>query len=214
MAAFEFITPDYFIGSLNLPHTSSTLAEGDILADAIKKYTKEYLDNILGLNMASNLRAAMETYNPDDVGETDVIWRNLTFGNIYTGYDGQTYKWEGFCTHLIEDDVVSGLLISPIANYVYCRLMRQRQSTTVGNGEVTPTFENGITSSSLPKVVDAWDEMVQMNWHLHNYIYLNAEDYEDENYVGFTYAPYIEQCRNIRANQELFILNTSQKLGL
>ena len=211
--AFDFILPDYFRINLSLSDTGTSTAEGLSLQEHIDKYTPVYLETILGYRLAARVIAVMDLYDPQNPTDTAVEYRRLVFGNTYSHEsDEQTYKWEGLTTHLDTDGVISGKLISPIANFVYCLKLRHNASTTVGNGQVIPKYENGMTLSSYNKIVDAWNEMVDYNIHLHNYIDANATDYADYDYIGIQYPPALSMYNNLAPNQQLF--RKLNKLGI
>jgi hypothetical protein len=206
--AFDFITPEYFHNTLALPNLGVGSIERTAFNEVITKYVKEYLETILGFRLASRLISIMDSYDPLDPSSTDVMYRYLVFGTTYVNeIDGLTYKWGGFTTHLDDDGTILGDKISPIANYVYCRYRRDTATNTMGNSEVMSVHEHSITSSPLYKMVTAWNEMVKMNWHMHNWLMLNVEDsaFSSYGYIGETYEPDTDQFSDIHENQNLFI---------
>ena len=199
--AFEFINSGYFSGKLQLPNVAGSLPEGSALDEAIESYTKEYLYTILGYPLAARLIAIMDAYNPASPNDTATEYRQLTFGSTYVGSDGVTYKWNGFTTHV--DDV--GDFISPIANYVYCKKRELDLQITVASGGVVPNYEHGTTSLDTYKIQKAWNDMVKMNWHLHNWLTANASSFTAYKYIGATYVPDTDLIDLCADNQLLFI---------
>lgn len=206
--AFDFITPEYFHNTLALPNLGVGSIERTAFTEVINKYVKEYLETILGYRLANRLISIMDSYDPLTPSATDAMYRYLVFGTTYTNeVDDVVYKWNGFTTHIDDDGAILGDKISPIANYVYCRYRRDTATNTMGNAEVMSVHEHSITSTPLYKQVDAWNEMVQHNWHMHNWLMQNIDDaaFSSYGYIGDVYEPNTELFRNIHDNQNLFI---------
>ncbi len=80
---------------------------------------------------------------------------------------------------------------SPIANYVYYQYLKDNISFTMGAGEVTPKSNSSDKVNPFPKMVRAWNEMVQWNWQLVEFL----QEYDDiypefENSEVLGYWPY------------------------
>lgn len=84
-------------------------------------------------------------------------------------------------------------MFSPIANYCYWHIMRKRVSHTAGIGEVKNQPENATLVSGVSKATEAWNEMVDLNILLNDFIIQNESDYPDYvqivdlNYELFSY---------------------------
>jgi len=68
--------------------------------------------------------------------------------------------------------------ISPIANYVYFFYLRQQKTTDVGI--VRPKVENAEIVSSAYKQCDTWNDMVELNYEICQWLIDNSTTYETE----------------------------------
>jgi hypothetical protein len=167
------ISNDYFINSIELPNTATSKAEGQDIAAMVTKYEKQYLEAILGYETAKDFLAAIAGV------PTSGIWFDLWKGSEFTAADGTLQKWKGFA---------NSEYVSPIANYCYWHIMRKRVSHTAGIGEVKNQPENATHISVVAKASEAWNEMVEMNNILNDFIIQNQSDYPD--YLGITHSNY------------------------
>lgn len=161
----SIIDHTYFFGKLSLPQTGNT--EGrSIVQQFIDQYEPEYLKRAMGYELWKAFTDGIESS-----GETpaDERWRDLTDGAEFE-YNDRTYKWNGF-------DPVDKL--SPIANYVYYRYMEDRASANTLVGTVVQNVDNNTRVNALRKMVDAWNDMVEMNKLLYYFLQVNAATYPE-----------------------------------
>jgi hypothetical protein len=122
------------------------------------------------------------------IAESDAVWEALRDGEDYTDDSDITRTWSG----------LGGVGTSPIACYVYYHLMKYRVSQTQGIGESMSAVENGIRASSVPKMVEAWNQMADFNRQFHDYIMVNRATFT--NYIGIIAAgenDYLMEYTNI-----------------
>lgn len=203
--SYAFITIDYFNGPINIPNSASDRPEGAQLQEFINAQTPIFLYDILGYTFSNNLISEMAAYDTLNPENTNDKWLRLVFGATYQGPDGVTYKWDGLTTHVTSNGSAVEKYLSPIANFVYCKLREANSSTTTQGGEAVAKFENNSAASLIPKLTWAWNRMTEMNWNMHRFIMANISEYDSYDYIGQTYPPYEGQFRNISNNQNLFI---------
>lgn len=166
-------TAAMFKGAIMLPNTSTSYPEGQQLATFIAQYEREYIITLFGYTMGTALIANIGSVTPDP--DLDKI----LFGDTYTDSQNIVQEWIGFSNTQLQ---------SPIANYVYCKVLQTRDSQTTGIGEAFPIAENTIRTDAGPKMVNAWNQMVEWNYYLHEYIKANESVYPD--YVGLRESNY------------------------
>lgn len=144
-----------FVGKLNLPQTGDT--EGRTQVESfITEYETEYLKKALGYD----LWKAFTTGN-----QLDQRWVDLLEGKEFI-LDGQTVLWPGFNN-------------KPIQNYVYYKYLENEASTTSLVGGITPAADNSNRVNSSEKMVAAWNDMVELNQILWNFLYENMTVYPE-----------------------------------
>lgn len=80
--------------------------------------------------------------------------------------------------------VDTNLNISPIANYVYCRVLPDYASRTTQAGEKTKRSESSTDTSYQAKLILAWNRMVEMNGEIRESMY--TEGLEDTYTTDYT----------------------------
>ena len=187
----NIITSANFIGDIMLPNVAGSGAQASQLTTFITKYEAEYLKRILGYDLYVLYVAGITALDAD--------YEAIRDGATYTGDDDLTYEWEG----------LAGVGKSPIANYIYYKVMEYNASQTQGVGETMSAVENGTRAVPKVKMVAAWNQMVEWNYHLHRYLYENRATFPD--YIGLTYTPVLSASwySTLPINYELFIhINT------
>lgn len=156
----SFLEDTYFRGELLIPnlHTFSgpsavnnvIAAQQKLLDIFISKYEKKFLTELLGYDLYEKF--VKETHESDikDVLPEWKMLKNKLFNSK---------EW-----------------ISPAANYVYYWYMANNMSSTSGIGEVRALTNNAELTSPIPKMIKAWNEMVDMNkefemWIVNNNVY-------------------------------------------
>jgi hypothetical protein len=79
--------------------------------------------------------------------------------------------------------------LSPIANYCYCFYLRNMPTTDLGI--VVPKVENATLLSPATKIADVWNDMVQQNYELCQWLVDNCDTYEDAEH-DILLPPYVE----------------------
>ena len=81
-------------------------------------------------------------------------------------------------------DLVADMLVdrklrkSPIANYVFCNLLMKYEQQNTAQGVKTTTGENTQANNYKWVIDEAWNEMVEMNGEIREYMSENGIDYE------------------------------------
>lgn len=200
---FQFINNTYFDNlTLSLPNTDPTKGDGLLLIQTIERLQFDYLNDILGVEMTTDfLNGIVNVTN--QVPTASANWLLLLFGNkdiatnIYNG-------WLGFSNHQEYQDLGTFRRVSPFANYVYYYWICQKMTTTMGQGEATPKFENATNDSSKMKLIKAWNNMVDLHYTMHDFIMTRPSDYPK--YIGIKYPPLTDITAKIEnVNQKYFI---------
>lgn len=155
---------DFFTGTINLPNSAPTNPEGAELSLFIERDEQNYLVEVLGYELASKVIDAIQPLATPTQAISDLI-----NGKEYTDKHGRLNKWPGFKT--------KGW--SPIACFIYCKVMDHRISSTTGLGEMAPNTENMSSTSPSVKIVRAWNQMVELNWILDDFLNQNISDYPE-----------------------------------
>jgi hypothetical protein len=196
---FQFINNSYFDKlKLTLPNTSLSY-DGEVLRLLIEDEQINYLQIILGSELATLFIDGISQVTDSSLGTTDAKWLNLLFGkkDINNGYSND---WLGFSNHhvYILDDIGNTSRTSPYANYIYKMMIESKITTTFGQGEAQPNFENSTLSIPYIKLMRSWNDMVKYHYQMHNFIMENISDYPS--YVGVKYPP----IENINLHNTIF----------
>ena len=147
-----------------LPNVAGIGAQATELTTWITKFEPQYLKAMLGVAMYNDYVSGISGLDP--------IYEAIRDGEDYTDDGDIERTWEG----------LGGVGTSPIANYVYYHLMKYKVSQTQGVGESMSAVENGTRANSIPKMVEAWNQMVDWNRQLHDYLMVNEATFPD--YIG------------------------------
>lgn len=196
---FQFINNSYFDKlNLTLPNTSSS-GDGEVLRLLIDDEQINYLTIMLGTDLATLFIDGITQVTNSSLGTTNIKWLNLLFGKKGVN---NTYSndWLGFSNHhvYIPANIGSTRKISPYANYIYNKMIESKITTTFGQGEAQPNFENSTLSNPYIKLMRSWNDMVKYHFQMHNFIMENIVDYPS--YIGVTYPP----IENINLNTSIF----------
>jgi len=157
-----------FVGQISIPNSAPSDTEGANLALFIAKYEAKFLTDVLGYKMAQDFTTAI-ALNP-----TSGVWFDLWKGAEFTDTYGRLNKWCGFRNN---DSLLS------IANYIYVQYIEQTQTSTTGLGEKRTETTNAVAATPIWKICQAWNDMVDLNRVLNDFLVVNQADYPD--YVGF-----------------------------
>lgn len=153
----------YFVGDINLPQGGSS--DGQAYIDRfITIYETEFLQMVLGYDLWKAFTDGLAAGSPDQK------WIDLRDGKQFADLSLQNKKWIGF---------KNTNLVSPIANYVYCKIMEDMQTHTTSIGEAQNAAENAVIVSASHKIVNAWNRMVEMNLVLKDFLDANLTTYTD-----------------------------------
>ena len=177
----NLISSAIFVGDIALPNVVGSGAQASQLTTFITRYETQYLQQIFGIEF-------YDTFIAEIAAGTDA-YEAIRDGDSFVDTAGITRQWLGL------DNVGS----SPIASYIYYQVMKYNVSQTQGVGESMSAVENGTSASSSPKMVNAWNDMVDWNLTLHEYLYANRATFTT--YIGLDYPP---SQYNTMSNQNLF----------
>ena len=175
----NLIDLSYFHGNVSIPNLGINEGNTASVNDFIVKYEKKFLSEILGYKMYSQLVTA---YTP--TAPISGIWFDLVNGKRFIDSLGRDNYFGGLAD-ISEGDSYK---LSPIANYIYWQFMKNTATNTVGIGESITATENAFRVSPKDKMVTAWNEMVEWNMIMDDFIKQNEEKYPD--YIGFTQDVY------------------------
>ncbi len=157
------IDESYFRGEI----TIAQLSQATVLSNLdtfISKYEPRFLKQLLGLSFYN---AFIDGIDP--ISGAQQRWLDLLNGVEYE-YNDRLYEWVGF---------QNTDKLSPIANFVYYQFTTKQVQWTVGTGEVKPKNENSTMVSATPKLVRAWNEMVEWNHSLLQYLDAHKAEYPE-----------------------------------
>jgi len=155
----QLIDVSYFIGEINIANTDQQPVS-ERLEYFIRQYEKRFLSALLGSVVAAQFK--VELAKP--AGQIPQIWIDLK--NILVNEEDRT---------------------SPIANYVYKFYQFNSQTSSVGLGEAKPKAENATMESVVPKVIWAWNLMV--DWLIDNREWF-IDFYLTNDLTGYYYTNY------------------------
>jgi hypothetical protein len=143
------IDSTYFKGDISLPNLDSSW-NSENLNNFITKYEKIILMDLLGSDLYLKYIAGIAAVTPD------VIWTNLRDGCEYTvDYNGSDYivKWEG----LKNSDKISLL-----SYFTYFYLVKDGHISLGGVSTSVNKTQNSETISPIKKLVNAWNQGVEI----------------------------------------------------
>lgn len=158
-----------FVGDINVSNSAPSFSEGANLATMINTYEQEYLTEVLGYELFKAFDAAYNIVTPPVSG----IWYDLANGAEFTDSLGRLNKWQGFKT----------APFNPIAYYVYYRLLASNSIIITGHGASVAKTENSVIVSPTPKMIRAYNKMVDFTMILDDFLTVNIADYAD--YTGY-----------------------------
>lgn len=198
---YQFVTVNYFDNTrLSLPTNNDVYI--DMLENEIERNQEPYLISLLGEKMAQDFIYGIREVSSSHF-TADGNWLNLLFGKKNNSNQSYYNSWYGFSNHLVISDIGSTRMVSPYANYIYYKLLDDRNTFTTSVGEVVANSENAKFASQYEKMRKAWNDMCDLHLRMHNFIMDNITDYPD--YIGLTYSP-IDIPNNVAIsdNQNLF----------
>jgi len=136
----------------------------------IDEKQKDYLEKMMGRELYLAFETGLST---DPVPDRFIAIRD---GASYTGLDGLPYQWIG---------LKNAEKISPLADYIYYWWLRSAQVQTTPMGQVKTKNQNAAASPAVIQEAAVWNEMIERNRKLNDFLYINYELYpEYQRYMG------------------------------
>ena len=163
----SIINKDYFNTVLrNIPNTNAEYVQ-EYVQSVIDTYEPKYLQSVLGYKLYKAFIADLEI---------DPIPERAT--NLLTGCEfecnGVLLKWCGLKN--------TTTFYSPLADYVMVNYLNDNSSSTTGVGESIPQPDHGVVASTLPKIMQLWNNMRNDNKILYLFITQNCTVYPEFDY--------------------------------
>lgn len=178
----SLIDSSYFIGEILLTNKTDLAAE---YTSIITKYEKEILISLLGYELYNAMINDQETEPYKSLIEGSEF--ELTFDGIT-----QTLKWEGLKNSAKE---------SLIAYYCYYKYQQKEFIMPSAVGAIKPDAENSEIVSPYPKMVQAWNNLINLYGYFPNSWFIRSQSKIIEPDGGLIYdnAPsaYNYLCANI-----------------
>ena len=171
------ITSSYFIGERNIPNTLHDDV-ASILNNLISVHEVEYLNALLGYELNKLFTAGIGEVIPE------AKWTDLLNGVEFTARNGQLMKWTGFKNTTTYN--------SPVADYVFYKWLKNNATQLASMGEVQTENENSTPVSSAHRMAKAWNNMVELNKTLYEFILTKPDEYP-----SFLTNTGTRDCRNL-----------------
>jgi hypothetical protein len=183
-----------FVGQIAIPNLSSDRPDGQLVTTLIERIEPNWLDTFFGVPTAINVQDQL------DNSTNDTPYKEIVDGATYVDLNGDTQVWVG---------LVNAKKFNPIANYIYCEYLKEKEIPLTNISGVKQANENGIRGDLSMKFARVWNEMVKFNFSLHDYLVsIKGTDATfDSEYIGFKYDPYrMPYYRyDLMPNQLLFV---------
>lgn len=158
------IDSTYFFGSVLIPQKSESSVVSN-LNWFIDQHEERLLTDLLGYELYKAYKAGILASTQKYIDIRD--------GKEYTNRSGILTKWKGL---KFTDGTAKKSLI---ANYVYWHWMENEASITTGTGEKVSKAQNAWDATPVYKMVKAWNEMVEWNWELIEFLLTKESDYPE-----------------------------------
>lgn len=137
-----------------------------VLQQYIDKYEPKILTRVLGYQLYKEFKAAIDAGAP-----IDAKWTNLRDGTEYT-YSSELRYFDG--------------LKQLIVNYVYFKFIKEQSQFNTGVGIKSINTENSQNTDASFKQVFAFNELVDINCQLYEFITAKNDETADT-YENYTY---------------------------
>jgi len=181
------IDTSYFFGELVISQVQSG-AGATAMQLIIDSREEELLVKLLGYELYKAYQAALALEVDDTPGPAVLLeerFRDLRDGKEYTDSSGVLVKWPGLRF------TVGTSKKSLIANYVYWHYIRDNHTFTTGSGEK----KSPLAINALPeaKLVRAWNQMVEWNIKLYEFIDDHITTYPEARRLDIDYSLFTKQ---------------------
>lgn len=157
------IDKSYFIGELNIPNVDYLDGES-MLTDLLQDTEPKFLQSLMGYDLFKQFTAGIL------VDPMLQKWADIKNGVEFSGFDGRLKNWKG----LVNDDKKS-----PLAYYTFYQYMKRTVTQTAAMGEVRTKNENSELVAPAPKMARIWNQMVEQNILLREFLNVNYATYGD-----------------------------------
>ena len=173
----NLIDPTYFIGEIEIANANQEEIATDLL-HSISLYEKEVLTDLLGYGMYKDMQAA----TPVEGDKWYKLINGEEFSYTPSGSVEVVTKWEG-----LKGENKKSL----IAYYIYFRHRTKRQSYNAGVGiEVEAATDNSKPSSLYVKLIEIWNEFVNMYGLTECDYFAPSEEVVSAYPTGWNYPPH------------------------
>ena len=170
------IDTSYFVGDISLPQVGNPIQESEV-TNSINTYEPKILKRLLGYDLYTLLQTAWDDYPgtplPDRFDE-------LINGAIFSiEFRNKTYnlKWDG---------LINSAKKSLIAYNVYANYMNNEATQTNTTGVSRIQQENALQASPRPKIIYAFNRMVELYGQVPKSRELGFNDFKDkEDIISF-----------------------------
>jgi hypothetical protein len=160
----SLIDTSYFYGDLSIAQVTEESVE-TVVKRFIVFYEPALLTNLLGYELYKNYQAGILAGTQK--------YKDIRDGKEYTNRAGRFNKWRGLRQTLGSEK------FSLIANYTYYHYLRTLVTQTTATGEKSSNAQNAVGTSSAFKMSRAWNQMVEWNWELVEFLLSNPSDYPE-----------------------------------
>lgn len=148
------IDTTYFVGEILIPGLTgdNIIVAGNVeeVTRFIKKYEPDYLLNVLGKELYDALIAGLAAEQVEA-------------------------KWTELKNKFINSDIPA----SPIADYTYYHIMRDRITSSTGIGEVESAAENSTVTINTSKMASAYNDAVRQGKNIRSWLSENLSTYPE-----------------------------------
>lgn len=160
------IDDNNFVGKFNLPQTSTT--DGATLVNQfVASHENDYLQKVLGYELWKILSDEVSGSGSGPVSEQRL--EDLLAGVLFE-HNSKKYYWKGF-----------EALDSPEVAYIYYKFLENEAQTTTLSGQVATSTDNSKRVNPVPKMIAAWNLMVEDHCILHKLLGSGAYPEWDHN---------------------------------
>lgn len=162
----------FFVAPRAVPETDVNKPFGEYLKDRISSLEPAFLIDVLGYEMYTDLNNNTEAVSG--------VWYELINGKAFTDKLGRENYWCGF----------RSVEFSPIADYVYYNVIRERHTSFTTLGLVQAAQENATPANPNELLASTWNRMVDILWVMDDFIRYNKASYPK--YIGLQYVPFTQ----------------------